>query len=56
MVADCDFIICGHFHFPTTEHHNKTQLIALGDWINQFSYAELNGGVMQLKTYSPERD
>ncbi len=56
IAAGCDFIICGHFHFPTTEQHKKTQLIALGDWITQFSYAELKDGVMQLKSYSPERD
>ncbi len=51
MAADCDYVVCGHFHFPITEQHNNTQLVALGDWINQFSYAELKDGRMSLKTY-----
>ena len=50
--SGCDYVICGHFHYPITGQHQNTQLVALGDWITQFSYAELQNGQMQLKNYS----
>ncbi len=55
-VTACDYIICGHFHYPVTKRYRQTQLVALGDWITQFSYAELEDGVMRLKYYSPDSD
>jgi len=50
--GDCDFVVAGHFHYPHAASHRNTRLVALGDWITQFSYAELNNGELELKTYS----
>ena len=46
-----DIIICGHFHYPLEIEQQSKKIIALGDWINQFSYAEMNNGKIQLKTF-----
>jgi len=49
----CDMVITGHFHIPLMESDEvggKT-LVALGDWITQFSYAEWEDGAITLKKY-----
>ena len=48
--AACRVIICGHYHHPVETVHHEIKLIALGDWINQFSYAEMQNGEITLKT------
>ncbi len=45
-----DIIICGHFHHPLDIEHRDVRIIALGDWINQFSYAEMLDGEITLKS------
>jgi UDP-2,3-diacylglucosamine hydrolase len=47
-----DIVACGHFHQPLDKRIEDKQLIAVGDWIGQFSYAEMNDGEISLKTYS----
>lgn len=47
-----DIIICGHFHHPVDLEHHDVRIIALGDWISQFSYAEMLDGKIELKSYS----
>ncbi len=47
-----DLILCGHYHYPTQADHRGSKLIALGDWIEQFSYAELKDGEIELKNYT----
>ncbi|MBE0583582.1 MAG: UDP-2,3-diacylglucosamine diphosphatase [Desulfofustis sp.] len=44
-------IVCGHFHHPIDFDHHGIKIIALGDWINQFSYAEMLDGNIELKSY-----
>ena len=46
-----DIIICGHFHQPLNNHHQNKQIVSVGDWINQFSYAEMIDGQITLKSY-----
>ncbi len=48
---DCQFVICGHFHHPLAFEQSGIKIIALGDWINQFSYAEMLDGKIELKSY-----
>lgn len=48
-----NLVICGHFHYPVETTHNDVKIIALGDWITQFSYAEMIDGEIKLKTYIP---
>ena len=50
--SDSDIIICGHFHHPLDSEHHGVRIIALGDWISQFSYAEMLDGKIELKSYS----
>lgn len=49
----CQVIITGHFHQPFHEILEDHELVALGDWINQFSYAVCENGHFELKTYTP---
>ncbi|MEE4255109.1 MAG: UDP-2,3-diacylglucosamine diphosphatase [Desulfuromusa sp.] len=50
--SNSDIVICGHFHHPLEREHQGVKIIALGDWISQFSYAEMQDGVISLKNYS----
>ena len=54
QTPDCDIMVCGHFHHPVALEHEQLKIIALGDWINQFSYAELQDGVIELQTFSTQ--
>ena len=47
-------ILTGHFHQPFHEQNDNFELVALGDWIHQFSYAVYEDGRFALKTYSPD--
>lgn len=46
-----DALLLGHFHLPFTEQRGQFTLISLGDWISQFSYAEMVDGELRLLTY-----
>lgn len=48
----CSVVITGHFHTPLLETEGGQTLLALGDWITQYSYAEWRDGALSLKTYS----
>ncbi|MGB4599027.1 MAG: UDP-2,3-diacylglucosamine diphosphatase [Trichlorobacter sp.] len=48
-----DAVVLGHFHQPLLEQRHQFTLLALGDWIEQFSYGELLDGVFSLSTYQP---
>jgi len=50
--AGAELVICGHFHQPFAQQSGKQQIIAVGDWIQQFSYAEMIDGNLCLKSYS----
>ncbi len=49
----CQAVVTAHFHHPLyrTTAEGKT-LIALGDWIDQYSYAVFEDGGFSLKTFS----
>jgi UDP-2,3-diacylglucosamine hydrolase len=46
-----DVVVTAHFHRPLIEESGSHTLLALGDWISQFSYGEWRDGVLELKTY-----
>lgn len=48
-----DAVVLGHFHQPLLNQQYQFTLLALGDWIDQFSYGELQDGVFSLSTYQP---
>jgi UDP-2,3-diacylglucosamine hydrolase len=45
-----DALLLGHFHLPFVEHQGQFTLLSLGDWITQFSYAEMVDGELSLFT------
>lgn len=49
--AGADAVLCGHFHQPVDKQINNKQIIAVGDWIQQYSYAEMIDGKISLKNY-----
>lgn len=49
---NADIIICGHFHQPLDTQYQGKQLVVVGDWIKQFSYAEMIDGEITLNSYS----
>jgi UDP-2,3-diacylglucosamine hydrolase len=50
-----DIVVTAHYHRPLLESSDGKSLLALGDWITQFSYGELINGELTLKTYQPDQ-
>jgi len=50
-----DIVVTAHYHRPLLESSEGKSLLALGDWITQFSYGELIDGELTLKTYQPDQ-
>ncbi|HKL48030.1 MAG TPA: UDP-2,3-diacylglucosamine diphosphatase [Desulfuromonadales bacterium] len=46
-----DGIVSGHFHTPFIQKTPEGTIIALGDWIDQYSYAVLENGAFSLETW-----
>jgi len=46
-------VVTGHFHQPFHEKLGDGELIALGDWITQFSYAVYENRGFSLTSYQP---
>jgi len=44
-------VVTGHFHEPLLQREDDGTLIALGDWISQYSYAVLENGSFTLHTF-----
>jgi UDP-2,3-diacylglucosamine hydrolase len=52
-----DMIVMGHIHYPLHEVKNGKDLVIVGDWITQFTYARLENGKVSLETFTPgEKD
>lgn len=47
-----DAVVLGHFHCPFVEQDNGFTLLSLGDWIDHFSYGQLENGVFSLSSFS----
>lgn len=54
----CDGLVAGHFHLACCEKLEPLPatpaftILALGDWLGQFTYGELRDGELKLLTYS----
>jgi UDP-2,3-diacylglucosamine hydrolase len=46
-------VIAGHFHEPFRQVLAGGELIALGDWISQYSYAVWEDQAFRLESYTP---
>lgn len=53
LAEGCQAVVVGHFHQPLHEQLAEGELIALGDWITQFSYAVWEDGKFRLENYTP---
>jgi len=52
---DLDYLIFGHRHLPVqADLNDKTQLVILGDWITNFTYAVFDGEELKLLQYGRE--
>jgi len=47
-----DVVVTAHYHRPFREERDGKCLLALGDWITQFSYGEWQDGEFTLKNYA----
>lgn len=50
-IMGCDALVLGHFHRPLFEQHGAITIVALGDWIEQYQYAELVDGQFRILTF-----
>lgn len=46
-----DAVVTGHFHTPLFERFEGKCLVAIGDWIGQYSYAVFENGDFALKQF-----
>lgn len=46
-----DGVLIGHFHHAHAERRDGRDFMVLGDWMEHFTYAELENGVLELKTW-----
>ncbi len=49
-----DIVIMGHLHQPIQQKFNKGEFINLGDWIEHFTYAVMQNGVIELKKWTEQ--
>lgn len=55
FATGCSAIVTGHFHQPLHEQLANGELVALGDWITQYSYAVWEDGKFRLERYLSHR-
>jgi len=46
-----DGVIIGHFHHAYERREPGREFFVLGDWIDRFTYAELSGGRIEMRTW-----
>ena len=46
-----DAVMIGHFHHAFEHHENGRDFLVLGDWIERFTYAVLEGGQLRLERW-----
>ncbi len=52
QTTSIDYFVCGHRHFPICLPLNEqSTYINLGDWVNDFTYAEFDGQNLVLKQF-----
>jgi len=51
IASGVDIVVMGHRHQPDLRVIDRGVYVNLGDWISHYTYGELSGGVMTLKTW-----
>lgn len=55
--ADIDYFVFGHRHVVRkVELNSKSQVVYLGDWVKQFSYAEFDGDELTLRYFEKDAE
>ncbi len=49
---DADAVVMGHIHIPIHKNLDGKDFILIGDWIEHFTYAEMQGGRFCLKKFT----
>ncbi len=49
-----DALVMGHIHYPLHDVKEGKDLVIVGDWITQFTYARLRDGRISLEEFRPE--
>lgn len=49
-----DAFVMGHIHFPLHEVKDGKDVVVVGDWITQFTFARLRDGKITLETFKRE--
>jgi len=50
-----DYFVMGHRHLPIElKLNDNSKYVNLGEWVNDYTYAEFNGTELELKTYNYE--
>ena len=44
-------MLIGHFHHAYERREKGREFFVLGDWIENFTYVELEGGTLSLRTW-----
>jgi UDP-2,3-diacylglucosamine hydrolase len=49
----CNGLVTGHFHLALQENlpDSTFTIVSLGDWMEQFTYGEMENGVLRLQSY-----
>jgi UDP-2,3-diacylglucosamine hydrolase len=47
-----DAVVIGHFHHAYEQREDGREFYVLGDWMDRFTYLELAGGRLELKTFA----
>ncbi len=53
FAGGCQVVITGHHHTPLFDQSDAGTLVALGDWIDDYSYAVCENGTFHLESYHP---
>lgn len=56
LAAGCQAMVSGHYHQPFHTLLAEGELISLGDWITQYSYAVWEDGTFRLENYPSPAD
>lgn len=55
IAAGYDYVILGHTHWPAVEKFKKGWYLNAGNWIDAFTYIEIDGGGPKIKQWDGEK-
>jgi UDP-2,3-diacylglucosamine hydrolase len=55
LAEGLDAVVCAHTHYPELIEFDNGIYVNTGDWIDNFTYVTLDGGVFELKRWQEDR-